>query len=107
MLTLLGKWGLQEKTMTRAQAIKCFVAACAVIAVLVIFPDLRQNVGDNPAEWVAGWGTLALINAVLAQIKNHMRKRQDLGGLAWFLISLVIGPIATFIIAVFKEPNDS
>jgi hypothetical protein len=47
-----------------------------------------------------GWGTLAMINAGLAQGKNH-------SGLAWFLISLVLGPIATFLIVAFlaKVPD--
>jgi hypothetical protein len=40
-----------------------------------------------------GWGTLALINAGLAQSKNR-------SGLAWFLISLFLGPIATFLVVV-------
>ena len=42
-------------------------------------------------RWVAGWGTLALINAGLAQGKGH-------SGLLWFLLSLLLGPIATFCI---------
>ncbi|HYX70874.1 MAG TPA: hypothetical protein VE825_17195 [Terriglobales bacterium] len=41
--------------------------------------------------WVAGWGTLSLINAGLAQGKGH-------SGLLWFLLSLLLGPIATFCI---------
>jgi hypothetical protein len=44
-------------------------------------------------EYAIGWGTLALINAGLAQSKNR-------SGLAWFFISLFIGPIATFLIVV-------
>jgi hypothetical protein len=49
-------------------------------------------------EWVAGWGTLALINAGLAQGKNR-------SGLIWFLISVPLGPIATFlIVALDKHP---
>lgn len=46
----------------------------------------------NPGYFV-GWGTLALINAGLAQAKGH-------SGLAWFLASLFIGPVATFLIVV-------
>ncbi|HTI52567.1 MAG TPA: hypothetical protein VL475_16500 [Planctomycetaceae bacterium] len=38
-----------------------------------------------------GWGTLAMINAGLAQSKNH-------SGLLWFLLSLLLGPIATFLL---------
>lgn len=40
-------------------------------------------------SYVVGWGTLCLINANLAQAKNR-------SGLNWFLISLLLGPIATF-----------
>ena len=47
-------------------------------------------------SYYVGWGTLSLINAGLAQSKNR-------GGLTWFLISLLLGPIATFLI-VFLDP---
>ena len=43
--------------------------------------------------YVVGWGTLALINAGLAQSKGRSR-------FAWFLISLLLGPFATFVIVV-------
>jgi hypothetical protein len=43
----------------------------------------------EPAGYAVGWGTLALINAGLAQGKNR-------SGLAWFLLSLLLGPLATF-----------
>jgi hypothetical protein len=43
-----------------------------------------------------GWGTLALINAGLAQTKGHSR-------LVWFLLSLVLGPIATIVIVGVLE----
>ena len=45
------------------------------------------------SDYAIGWGTLALINAGLAQGKNR-------GGLVWFFLSLLLGPIATFIIVV-------
>ena len=41
-----------------------------------------------------GWGTLTLINAGLAQGKNRK-------GLNWFLLSLFLGPIATFLLVAF------
>jgi hypothetical protein len=47
------------------------------------------------APWYAGWGTLALVNAGLAQSKNR-------SGLIWFLVSLLLGPIATFLIVLFE-----
>ena len=47
--------------------------------------------------YVVGWGTLALINAGLAQSKGRSR-------LAWFLVSLLLGPIATFIIVITDAP---
>jgi hypothetical protein len=43
-----------------------------------------------------GWGTLALINAGIAQGKNR-------SGLNWFLLSLILGPIATFLLVAFFE----
>jgi hypothetical protein len=43
-----------------------------------------------------GWGTLALINAGLAQGKGR-------SGLAWFFISLFLGPVATFLILLLDR----
>jgi len=39
---------------------------------------------------------LALLNAGLAQVKGH-------SGLIWFVVSLFLGPIATFILVVFMD----
>jgi hypothetical protein len=47
-------------------------------------------------EFAVGWGTLALINAGLAQAKNR-------SGLGWFLGSLFLGPIATLIILLLDK----
>jgi hypothetical protein len=44
--------------------------------------------------YAVGWGTLALINAGVAQGKGR-------SGLAWFLWSLLFGPIATFALVAF------
>ena len=52
---------------------------------------LQQSPG-----YVAGWGTLALINACLGQGKNR-------SGFNWFLISLLLGPIATFLLAISEK----
>ena len=46
--------------------------------------------------WCAGWGTLALVNAGLAQGKHR-------SGLAWFLALLLLGPIATFLLVAFCD----
>ena len=46
--------------------------------------------------YAVGWGTLALINAGLAQSKNR-------SGLAWFLISVLLGPIATFLLCILSR----
>ncbi len=45
------------------------------------------------SSYVVGWGTLALINAGLAQSKNR-------SGLAWFVLSLLLGPVATFLVVL-------
>ncbi|MDR3634594.1 MAG: hypothetical protein P4L84_12380 [Isosphaeraceae bacterium] len=50
--------------------------------------------------YVVGWGTLSLINAGLAQSKNH-------SGLLWWFLSLLLGPIATFVIVVFLRKTPS
>ena len=53
--------------------------------------DLLADATLESTSYAVGWGTLALINAGLAQSKNH-------SGLLWFLLSLLLGPIATFLI---------
>ena len=49
---------------------------------------------DGTAGYFVGWWTLALINAGLAQSKNR-------SGLHWFLLSILLGPVATFILVAF------
>ncbi len=49
-------------------------------------------------EYAVGWITLAMINAGLAQSKSRR------GG-NWFLLSLLLGPIATFIIVTNDPPS--
>ncbi|WP_199171887.1 hypothetical protein [Sporosarcina sp. P13] len=46
--------------------------------------------------YFVGWGTLALINAVLAQGKNR-------SGLNWFILSIFLGPIATLLLALLSK----
>ncbi|HKT28180.1 antitermination protein NusB [Dyella sp.] len=50
----------------------------------------------NAAPWFVGWGTLALINAGLAQGKNR-------SGLLWFLLSLLFGPLVTLAIVLMPK----
>ena len=47
------------------------------------------------SSFFVGWGTLSLINAGLAQGKGR-------SGLVWCLISLLVGPIATFLIVILS-----
>ena len=56
---------------------------------------MNDNYG---ADYAVGWFTLALINAGLAQAKKR-------SGLNWFLMSLLIGPIATLLIVVMDPPQ--
>lgn len=51
-------------------------------------------------QYFVGWGTLALINCVLAQSKNR-------SGLLWFIFSLFLGPIATFLLAILDKVKDN
>ena len=46
--------------------------------------------------YAVGWGTLMLINAGLAQGKGR-------SGSNWFLASLFLGPVATFLIVVLPR----
>ncbi|MFH1921493.1 MAG: hypothetical protein ABIP48_16635 [Planctomycetota bacterium] len=52
-------------------------------------------------DFFVGWGTLSLINAGLAQSKGR-------SGLAWWLISMVLGPLATFLVVILptNEANN-
>ena len=47
--------------------------------------------------YAVGWGTLALINAGLAQGKGR-------SGLFWFVVSLLLGPLATLLIVALPRP---
>ena len=50
---------------------------------------------DNDS-YAACWGTLSLVNAGLAQGKGR-------SGMVWFLISLLLGPVATLILVVLPS----
>ncbi len=51
------------------------------------------RVGMDAGGYAVGWGTLALINAGLAQCKGR-------SGLGWFLASLLLGPVSTLVIVI-------
>jgi hypothetical protein len=57
-----------------------------------------MEVAEIGKSYAVGWGTLALINAGLAQSKGRSR-------LVWFLVSLLFGPIATLLIVITDEPK--
>lgn len=46
--------------------------------------------------YFVGWGTLVLLNAGIAQGKNR-------SGLNWFLLSLLLGPIATLCLVLIDK----
>lgn len=50
-------------------------------------------------QYVVGWGTLMLINAGIAQGKNR-------SGFNWFVLSLLLGPIATLILVLVDKKDD-
>ncbi len=89
---------------------KLFAAVLLMMLAIVIFSttvladsglpaDSTQQTTAAPPRvetYGIGWGALALINAGLAQGKNRK-------GLNWFLISLLLGPIATFLLVVFFQ----
>ncbi len=55
---------------------------------------------------IFGWVELALINACLAQIKKNLNDGEGFGGLAWFIISLFMGILATLLIIIYKKPTN-
>ena len=50
------------------------------------------------SEYAVGWGTLALLNAGLAQTKGK-------SGLLWGVLSLFLGPVATFILVTVYDTS--
>jgi hypothetical protein len=55
---------------------------------------------NENASYFVGWGTLSLINAGLAQAKGR-------SGLLWWLLSLLLGPVATLLIVVLPWVDES
>ena len=53
---------------------------------------------SGQSGYAVGWGALALINAGLAQGKGR-------SGLFWFVISLLLGPLATLLIVLLPMPG--
>ena len=53
---------------------------------------------DLDPIWTAGWSTLALLNAGLAQGKG----RSSMG---WLLLSLMAGPLATALLLRLATPH--
>ncbi|HET6681347.1 MAG TPA: hypothetical protein VFG84_09100 [Gemmatimonadaceae bacterium] len=51
----------------------------------------------DSSSYAVGWGALALINANIAQLKGRT-------GINWFVVSLFLGPLATFILAMIERP---
>lgn len=47
-------------------------------------------------RYAVGWGTLALITAGLAQGKER-------GGLLWFILSVLFGPLAVLVLVVLPK----
>ena len=66
---------------------------------MVALLAMLQSFSYSPAfvaQYFVGWGTLALINAGLAQGKHK-------SGLLWFLLSLFLGPLATLILVLLPK----
>jgi hypothetical protein len=62
---------------------------------LVLLEPLQPYYFVQPS-YAVGWFTLALINAGVAQGKNR-------SGLAWFFLSVFLGPLATFILVILPK----
>ena len=64
------------------------------VALAVNQVTYHTDTGNSTTGYSVGWFTLALINAGLAQTKNR-------GAMHWFLISLLLGPLATLALVAF------
>jgi hypothetical protein len=64
----------------------------------ILLQTLPSSLPSLPSDtsFVAGWGTLSLVNAGLAQAKQS-------SGLLWWAFSLVLGPLATFLVVVLPK----
>ena len=51
---------------------------------------------ENAPDYAMGWGSLAMVNAGIAQGKNR-------SGLNWFVVSIFLGPVATFLLVALFE----
>lgn len=47
-------------------------------------------------EFAVGWGTLAMIIAGIAQGKKR-------SGLGWFILGMILGPLALFILLILPK----
>ena len=63
-----------------------------------IVNEKGEDMLADPGYYV-GWGTLSLINAGLAQSKGR-------SGFLWWVLSLFLGPIATFLIVVLPDVEE-
>ena len=67
----------------------------------VVLSDLTTTMAATDvlelrSGYAVGWGTLTLVNAGLAQGKGR-------SGLGWWLVSIFLGPIATFVLVAFMD----
>jgi hypothetical protein len=65
-----------------------------MMALMAVFASSYYEYFAPP--YFVGWGTLALINAGLAQGKQK-------SGLLWFLLSIFLGPLATLILVLLPK----
>lgn len=72
---------------------------CALLGAFLL-ATYTTTTGSSVTGYSVGWFSLSLINAGLAQGKNR-------SGLNWFFLSLLLGPIATFMLVALypKQPE--
>ena len=83
----------QKRLLIYAITLLIWAVAFTLIAVAM---DLKTVIHD----YAMGWGTLTLLNAGVAQGKNK-------SGMTWFLLSLFLGPIATFLLVISNKTKVS
>jgi hypothetical protein len=72
----------------------CFFIWAFALALLAIVIDWKKII----LEISTGWGTLALINLIIAKLKRKSM-------IIWALLTLILGPISTIMLILSNKEN--
>lgn len=85
-----------DMRMKRVAYVVCFLLWLTAAVLLALVIDFRRVL----AVFSAGWCVLAVVNAVIAKVKNKSM-------LLWFLFTLLLGPVATVLLLLSKSNSQA